>query len=125
MYVYHLFAGILGVNGCGKSTLLKVIAGVEDPDTGRINTAKQCRIVYVEQEPVFPTGSTVRSVLYASDSPMLNTLREYQDALDAMTDDPDGAGVAARFERALNSMEQDGEFVMCAVTRPPWTFNAD
>ena len=28
--------GIIGINGTGKSTLLKMIAGLEEPDTGEI-----------------------------------------------------------------------------------------
>ena len=34
--------GVIGKNGSGKSTLLKIIAGVEDPDTGHVN--RNCRI---------------------------------------------------------------------------------
>lgn len=34
--------GVIGKNGSGKSTLLKIIAGVEDPDTGY--ATRECRI---------------------------------------------------------------------------------
>jgi ABC transporter len=103
--------GVVGVNGCGKSTLLKVIAGKEDADSGKINSPKNSRIVYVEQEPEFPEGATVSSVVYASDSPLMNTLREYQEACDAMTADPEGAGVGSRFEKAMAAMEADGKLI--------------
>ena len=28
--------GLIGINGTGKSTLLKLVAGLEEPDSGRI-----------------------------------------------------------------------------------------
>ena len=28
--------GVIGVNGTGKSTLLKIIAGLEEPDSGKV-----------------------------------------------------------------------------------------
>ena len=28
--------GLIGVNGTGKSTLLKIVAGLEEPDSGRV-----------------------------------------------------------------------------------------
>ena len=28
--------GVIGVNGTGKSTLLKIIAGLEEPDEGKV-----------------------------------------------------------------------------------------
>ena len=31
--------GIVGRNGDGKSTLLKIMAGIEEPDSGRISKA--------------------------------------------------------------------------------------
>ncbi len=50
---------LAGPNGAGKSTLMKIIAGIEDPDTGGIIRAKQTTIGYLPQEGVTHAGSTV------------------------------------------------------------------
>ncbi|MFR9070261.1 MAG: ATP-binding cassette domain-containing protein, partial [Paraclostridium sp.] len=36
--------GLIGVNGTGKSTLLKIIAGVEETDSGNITKPNNVRI---------------------------------------------------------------------------------
>lgn len=41
---------VCGPNGTGKSTLLRLMAGVEEPDAGRVILPKGCRLGYVEQE---------------------------------------------------------------------------
>ncbi|QHQ61544.1 ATP-binding cassette domain-containing protein [Anaerocolumna sedimenticola] len=40
---------VVGKNGCGKSTLLKIIAGLEQRDSGEIISDKKCTIGYLEQ----------------------------------------------------------------------------
>ena len=45
--------GVIGINGTGKSTLLKIIAGLEEPDTGTITRGKKVRIGYLSQSPTF------------------------------------------------------------------------
>lgn len=45
--------GVIGINGTGKSTLLKIIAGLEEPDTGTITRGKKVRIGYLPQAPTF------------------------------------------------------------------------
>lgn len=52
-------AAIAGGNGCGKSSLLKIIAGIIQPDTGRINTGPECRISYLPQWGIEYTGSNI------------------------------------------------------------------
>jgi macrolide transport system ATP-binding/permease protein len=41
---------IVGPNGAGKSTLLKIMAGVEEPDTGEVFVAASVVIGYLDQE---------------------------------------------------------------------------
>ena len=56
--------GIIGINGTGKSTLLKMIAGMEEPDSGEIIYANQLVIHYLQQMPEFdPDASVLESVL--------------------------------------------------------------
>jgi ATP-binding cassette subfamily F protein uup len=55
--------GLVGPNGSGKSTLLKIIAGVEDADSGTRALRKGVRVGYVPQDPVFAPGKSVEEVL--------------------------------------------------------------
>ena len=55
--------GLVGPNGSGKSTLLKILAGVEDSDSGTCAVRKGVRIGYVPQDPVFAPGKSVEDVL--------------------------------------------------------------
>lgn len=51
--------GIVGINGTGKTTLLKIVAGLEEPDTGQIIKQNNLKIAYLQQNPDFPKGATV------------------------------------------------------------------
>lgn len=52
-------AGIIGINGTGKSTLLKIIAGITEPDQGSVTIAKNLRMGYLPQNPLFGKGLSV------------------------------------------------------------------
>lgn len=51
--------GVIGINGTGKSTLLKIIAGIEEADSGSYAKAASAVIRYLPQHPVFDENSTV------------------------------------------------------------------
>ena len=51
--------GLIGVNGTGKSTLLKLVAGLEEPDSGTIVRGRNLDIRYLAQNPSFKSGETV------------------------------------------------------------------
>ncbi len=50
--------GIIGINGTGKSTLLKILAGIVEPDSGKITMGRNLRIGYLSQKPEFANKIT-------------------------------------------------------------------
>ncbi len=55
--------GIVGRNGSGKSTLMKIIAGVEDPDSGRVTKSNSSRIGILSQVDTASKDATVGDVV--------------------------------------------------------------
>lgn len=51
--------GVIGINGTGKSTLLKIIAGLEEPDAGKVILANNHVVSYLPQTPHFDPEETV------------------------------------------------------------------
>ncbi|MDE6924610.1 MAG: ATP-binding cassette domain-containing protein, partial [Acetatifactor sp.] len=51
--------GVIGINGTGKTTLLKIIAGLEEPDQGRVVMANHCMVRFLPQNPYFDGKETV------------------------------------------------------------------
>ncbi len=58
---------ILGLNGAGKTTLLRILAGVDQPDTGQVNPGHGLKLGYYAQEhETLDTGITVLENLQSS-----------------------------------------------------------
>lgn len=73
--------GVVGVNGVGKSTFLKIVAGIENPDDGRIIKGNSVFIEYLSQNPYFDSDATVMEQVFKGDSPKIRLVREYETAL--------------------------------------------
>ncbi|SDK73881.1 ABC-F family ATP-binding cassette domain-containing protein [Natronincola ferrireducens] len=73
--------GVIGINGTGKSTLLKIIAGVEEPDGGRVIKGNTIRVEYLSQNPYFDSEASVLEQIFKGSSPAMTLIREYQLAL--------------------------------------------
>lgn len=59
--------GIIGINGTGKSTLLKILAKIEEPDSGKVICANHVVMRYLPQNPFFlPEKTVLESVLEAA-----------------------------------------------------------
>ncbi|MCR6688041.1 ABC-F family ATP-binding cassette domain-containing protein [Cellulomonas sp.] len=57
--------GVVGPNGAGKSTLLRVLAGVQEPDDGRVTRAGGTRLAMLDQRDDLPPG-TVLDVVHGT-----------------------------------------------------------
>lgn len=55
--------GIIGINGTGKSTLLKILAGLEEPDEGKVIRAQGMVVRFLPQHPVFRPEDTLIEAL--------------------------------------------------------------
>ncbi|MEF2231943.1 MAG: energy-dependent translational throttle protein EttA [Pseudodesulfovibrio sp.] len=60
----NAIVGIVGPNGAGKSTLFKMIAGIEEPDSGTLTLGQTVTLAYADQnrESLIP-GKTVYEVI--------------------------------------------------------------
>lgn len=50
--------GIIGRNGVGKSSLLRIVAGLEEPDSGTVAINREVRIEYLSQQPLWNVDAT-------------------------------------------------------------------
>ena len=55
--------GIVGRNGDGKSTLLTILAGIREPDSGRVTRRRDVTTGYLHQTDDFAPGSTIRAAV--------------------------------------------------------------
>ena len=61
----HDRIGVVGINGTGKSTLLKILAGIEEPDSGTVMRKNGLRVSFLPQMPDYSVERTaVEQVLF-------------------------------------------------------------
>ncbi len=61
----HDRIGVVGINGTGKSTLLKILAGIEEPDSGTVMHKNGLRVSFLPQMPDYSVERTaVEQVLF-------------------------------------------------------------
>jgi ATP-binding cassette subfamily F protein uup len=81
--------GLVGLNGSGKSTLARILAGIEQPDSGTIARRRGAEIAVLEQDPPFIEDQTARDVV-------LSGLRAWSEA-------------KARYDAAGHELGRGGE----------------
>ncbi|RPI70092.1 MAG: ABC transporter ATP-binding protein, partial [Geobacteraceae bacterium] len=60
----HERIGLIGPNGCGKTTLMRILAGIEQPDSGTVaSTRPNLRIGYLAQGMGFDPEQTLQATL--------------------------------------------------------------
>jgi ATP-binding cassette subfamily F protein 3 len=85
--------GLSGANGSGKTTLLRMLAGLQEPDSGSIRMASDTTIGYLPQDGIVHHGRTVHEEVVLAFEELL-ALKEEQhrieDTLAHATEDGDG-----------------------------------
>lgn len=72
--------GIIGINGTGKSTLLKILAGLEEPDEGKVIRAQGMVVRFLPQHPSFRPEDTLIEALLRENG------KTEEEATDLITD---------------------------------------
>jgi ATP-binding cassette subfamily F protein uup len=97
--------GIIGVNGSGKTTLLRIVAGEEQPDSGRVVTARGSRVAYLSQNPLLQDDLTVLETIFADDTPVNQLLRAYEQTSHALARSPDDRALLTRLDDLTLQMD--------------------
>ena len=70
--------GVIGVNGTGKSTLLKVLAGLQEPDGGKVTRDPNVQVSILSQNPDMKDDATVLEQVFLSFPAEFRALNEYE-----------------------------------------------
>ena len=119
--------GLIGINGTGKSSLLKIVAGEDAPDSGQIVKKNGLRIGYLPQTPEFDPEDTVLGQVFNCDSPVINLIKEYEEAVREL--EVTGSQEAQRALYALNdkmdaadawNIESDAKTILTKLNIPDY-----
>ena len=79
--------GLSGPNGAGKTTLLKMLAGLDEPDSGIITKPSGLTIGYLPQDGLNHTGRTLQEEASLAFKPVLDMRAEIQSLEERLADD--------------------------------------
>jgi len=97
--------GLIGPNGCGKTTLMRILAGLEQPDSGTIASTRQnLRIGYLAQGMNFDEGQTLQTALSLASVPQAELEAEIASLASALAQNPDDSAIQARYDSALHQL---------------------
>jgi ABC transport system ATP-binding/permease protein len=70
--------GLVGRNGCGKTTFLKLLAGVQDPDSGVISRRRDLVVSYLPQDFMLDASKSVYENVREGAKPVLDLIAEFE-----------------------------------------------
>ncbi|WP_299737799.1 ABC-F family ATP-binding cassette domain-containing protein [uncultured Rossellomorea sp.] len=97
--------GLIGVNGTGKSSLLKLIAGMEEYDTGELSKPGDYHIAYLQQEPAFDGDLTVIQQVFRGEAKIIQAMRNYEMALMEMENNSENPRIQEDLFEAQKQMD--------------------
>jgi len=84
--------GLVGPNGAGKTTICRLLAGVEEPDAGRISRPREATVGYLPQEAASSPNNSVLGEALAGFADVWQVEREMEDVAQQLAAAVGGAG---------------------------------
>ena len=101
--------GLIGTNGTGKTSLLNIIAGIDSGDGDRqtVFYPTDYRIGYLSQAAEFSVELTVLQAVFQGNSPLIQTVRAYEEALIELGENGEDPNVQKRYAKAEEQMNKE------------------
>ncbi|HGF7633101.1 TPA: ABC-F family ATP-binding cassette domain-containing protein, partial [Enterococcus faecium] len=100
---------LIGTNGTGKTSLLNIIAGIDSGDGDRqtVFYPTDYRIGYLSQAAEFSDELTVLQAVFQGNSPLIQTVRAYEEALIELGENGEDPNVQKRYAKAEEQMNKE------------------
>ncbi len=99
---------LVGPNGAGKTTLMRIVAGLLEADSGKVEVHSSATLGYLEQHPQFDPGRTVwdeAAAALANIADLAGHSEEIAQAMAVETDEAERKRLEQRFEHIQHQLQ--------------------